>query len=458
MYPRLRLSRNLLKDSGVIFVSIDENEIHNLKQILNETFGEENFVGCLKWKKKKQPSYLHGHIAKVMEYLLVYAKNSSSLEKLSIEKRTDNNTRIDNASNNVSEKIIKKGILVKLPEDTELIKAGVYKNKTMQTEFLDDVIIKNGRTQNDVRVKAQFRNEQTALDNFVKEDVIYITRNFGFRRDLLKEELEKRKSITDLLLDWGDNQDSDKEMNELFPEGKPFDYPKPSKLISNLISSINSEDEIILDFFAGSGTTADAVLRLNALDNGNRKFILVQLDEIIKETETAYKLGYRKISDVTKERISRVSKAINKTNSEITKEEKQLIDCRFFKLNHSNYKPWKNYTGTDIKELEMQFENNSSPLIDNWNKENLIFEVLLIEGFPMDSKLENLENYKFNIITEVVSEYCSHKLLICLDNKIDDNTIKSLKLSDNDIFICLDNAISDKDKVTLQDKGLIKTI
>ena len=130
----------------------------------------------------------------------------------------------------------------------------------------------------------------------------------------------------------------------------------------------------------------------------------------------------------------------------------------FFKLNHSNYKPWKNYTGTDIKELEMQFENNSSPLIDNWNKENLIFEVLLIEGFPMDSKLENLENYKFNIITEVVSEYCSHKLLICLDNKIDDNTIKSLKLSDNDIFICLDNAISDKDKVTLQDKGLIKTI
>ena len=249
MYPRLFLAKNLLTDDGVIFVHIDDNEVHNLRLLMNEIFGEENFVGCLKWKKKKQPSFLHGHIASIIEYILIFGKHSSKLEKLSIENRTDANTRIDNASNVLSTRVIKKGIRVKLPDETTIIKAGVYKNKTMKTEYLNDVIITNGRTQNDFSVKAQFRNEQSGIDKFVQEDVIFITKNFGLRRDLLKEELERRKSITDLLLEWGDNQDSDKEMNELFPEGKPFEYPKPSKLVSNLIASVNSEDEIIIDFF-----------------------------------------------------------------------------------------------------------------------------------------------------------------------------------------------------------------
>ena len=127
-------------------------------------------------------------------------------------------------------------------------------------------------------------------------------------------------------------------------------------------------------------------------------------------------------------------------------------------MQHSSYKPWKNYTGTDIKELENLFESNSSPLVEDWKPENLLSEIILIEGFPLDSIIEVIDTYKKNKITQVSSDFCEHKLLVCLDFNIDDNTIKSLELSDNDIFICLDTAVSDKDKVALQDKGLIKTI
>jgi adenine-specific DNA-methyltransferase len=290
MYPRLQLLRKFLREDGVIFVSIDDNEHHNLRTLLNQIFGERNFVGCLKWKRKKQPSYLHGHIALVMEYVIVFAKSIKQLERLSIEKREDFNTRLDNASNAVSERLIRKGIRVKLPDNVVKISKGSYKIRTMEVEYLDDVYIEDGRTTNDCMMRGRFRNNQEQIDTFVKEDVLFITRNYGLRRDLLKEELQKRKSITDLLLDWGDNQDSDKELTEIFPEGKPFGYPKPSLLIRNLIASVQTSDSIILDSFAGSGTTGHAVLQLNKEDGGNRRFILVEMDEKICQTVTAERL------------------------------------------------------------------------------------------------------------------------------------------------------------------------
>ena len=158
----------------------------------------------------------------------------------------------------------------------------------------------------------------------------------------MQEEKEKRKSITDLIIDWGDNQESDKEMNELFHEGKPFEYPKPVTLIKNLIKSIYSEDSIILDFFAGSGTTAQAVLELNKDEvNGERRFILVQLPEKTGVKSEAYKQGYKTISDIAKERIRRVIKKLEK--EEKTKLMKRNIDLGFkvFKLEKSNYEIWK---------------------------------------------------------------------------------------------------------------------
>ena len=305
MERRLKFAKDLLNDRGIIFISIDDNEQSELKLLCNDIFGENNFVSTLHWKKKKQPSYLHGQVAGIMEYILVYAKDRNKLDKLSLSSPTDSNTRVDNATNQVSERIIKKGIRVKLDSSIKIIKKGIYKNKTMQTEFLNDVIIKNGRTCNDFKAKAQFRDSQERIDLFCKEDVLFITKNYGFRRDKLQIELEKKKAITDLILDWGDNQDSDKELRNIFG-GKVFDYPKPTMLIKNLIKSTDYKNSIILDFFAGSGTTAQAVLELNKEDSGNRHFILCTNNE-------------NKICEnITYQRIKTVITGIRKDNSKYT--------------------------------------------------------------------------------------------------------------------------------------------
>lgn len=128
------------------------------------------------------------------------------------------------------------------------------------------------------------------------------------------------------------------------------------------------------------------------------------------------------------------------------------------KLISSHYKDWQNFQGTDLKQLEMQFGEFASPLVENWKEENLLSEIILMEGFPLDSTIEEMKTIKTNKIKQVTSGFHEHRLLICLDKKIAYATIQSLKLSGDDVFICLDSAITDQDKVQLADKGMIKTI
>lgn len=293
MSRRLNIAKDLLSKKGIIFISIDDNEYAELKMLCDDIFGEKNYVSTLHWKKKKQPSYLHGQVAGVMEYILIYSKCRANLDKLSLSNPTDSNTRVDNANNQLSERIIKKGIRVKLDPTITIIPAGIYKNKTMSTEFLDDVYIENGRTTNEFRAKACFRDSQDRINIFCDNDVFFITKNYGFRRDKLQEELEKKKAITDLILDWGDNQDSDKELRDIFKE-KVFDYPKPVLLIKNIIKSTDYKNCIVLDFFAGSGTTGQAVLELNKEDDGNRQFILCTNNE----NEICDKITYPRLKTV----------------------------------------------------------------------------------------------------------------------------------------------------------------
>lgn len=285
MYPRLKLLHKLLAKDGVIFISIDDNEESNLKLILEEIFGNRNYIGRFIWKKKKQPSFLAKHIANTTEFVLAFGKNSHLVPKLSINTVSDETRRVDNATNDVGLRIIRKGITAKV--DVDIINKGIYQNKTMQLEFLDDVHIKNYKTLNEFSVKGNFRNKQLDFDKFCQEDLLFITKNYGFRRLPTFEEQDKKKTVVDLLLDWGDNQDSDKELQNIFIK-KPFDYPKPTLLISNLIKSVtyNNPNSIILDSFAGSGTTAHAVLNLNKQDGGNRKFILIEMEDYA-ETITA---------------------------------------------------------------------------------------------------------------------------------------------------------------------------
>lgn len=297
LYPRLMLAKSLLSKNGVIFCSIDIRNYAYVKCLFDEVFGEKNSITTLNWKKKKQPSFL-SRVASVIEYIMVYAKDSNAIKKLSIDPISDSNKPVINASNDYSERTISAGIRSKAGVD--FIPKGVYTNKTMKIEYLDDISIKDGRTINEFRCKAKFRTGQDNIDSFCKDDLLFITKNKGLRRDLMEEEKSKAKAITDLLLDWGQNQDGTDELKSIFnitDDTTIFDNPKPVSLVSNLIKSTMAQSPIVLDFFAGSGTTGQAVLDIY---DENAQFILCQLNE---ETETTPNgIAY----DVTAKRLKRI--------------------------------------------------------------------------------------------------------------------------------------------------------
>lgn len=275
MSNRLKEAKDLLAENGLIFVNINTSrnnkgsnigapEFAYLNILMDEIFGRENFITQLHWKKKKQPSYL-SKVAGVMESILVYAKNESYVGKLILGETTDKTKKIDNATNNISERYIYKGIKYK-GESNCVIRRGTYKNKTMTTEFLDDVVVKDGIVQNDFRAIAKFLNTQDEINRFCEEDLIYITKNNSFRRLKDEKELASGKSITDLLLDWGQNQDATEELKVLFDidgTDKVFDTPKPELLIHNIIACCTDEDDLVVDFFLGSGTTIAVAHKMN---------------------------------------------------------------------------------------------------------------------------------------------------------------------------------------------------
>lgn len=438
IYPRLKVARDLLTDDGVIFISIDDNEVENLRKVCDEVFGEQNFVDCLHWKKKKQPSFLAKHTAKVMEYVIVYAKNTFKLEKLSVEKVSDSNKKVININNKISSRIFKPGVRVKSEEQTGIIKAGVYTGRSMDVEYKNDIYYENGRTTNEVEVVSKFSDSQSNIDTFIQKDLLYITKNFLLRRDVGEEAAEKRKSITDLLLnDYGDNQESDKEFLELFDK-KYFDYPKPIKLIYNLVKSNFTEEGIILDFFSGSATTAHAVMQLNSEDGGNRKFIMVQLPEKTDEKSEAFKAGYKNICEIGKERIRRAGKKIKKESPLTT----QDLDTGFrvLKLDSTNMQDIY-YSPKDISQADLFSQvDNVKP---DRTGEDLLFQVMLELGATLDSKIETT-----TVAGKTIYNVAEGYLVACFDPDVTDDVVKSIAQMQPAYAVLRDTSMKDDSTAT----------
>lgn len=438
IYPRLKVARDLLTDDGVIFISIDDNEVENLRKVCNEVFGEQNFVDCLHWKKKKQPSFLAKHTAKVMEYVIVYAKNTFKLEKLSIEKVSDSNKKVININNKVSSRIFKPGVRVKSEEQTGIIKAGVYTGRSMDVEYKNDIYYENGRTINEVEVVSKFSDSQTNIDTFIQKDLLYITKNFLLRRDVGEEAAEKRKSITDLLLnDYGDNQESDKEFLELFDK-KYFDYTKPVRLIFNLVKSNFTEEGIILDFFSGSATTAHAVMQLNSEDGGNRKFIMVQLPEKTDEKSEAFKAGYKNICEIGKERIRRAGKKI-KEESPLTTQDLDT-GFRVLKLDSTNMQDIY-YSPKDISQADLFSQvDNVKP---DRTGEDLLFQVMLELGATLDSKIETT-----TVAGKTIYNVAEGYLVACFDPDVTDEVVKAIAQMQPAYAVLRDTSMKDDSTAT----------
>jgi adenine-specific DNA-methyltransferase len=437
IYPRLRLAKDLLADDGMIFISIDDNEIHNLRAVCNEVFGEENFMEQFIWKKSYGGGAKSKYSVNLHEYVLHYAKNKEAIGFIELPP---------------SEDVLK---YYKWEDEKKEIR-GPFRKQPLATNSMDDrPNLKYGIPFEGEEIwpekQWQWSKEKTfkALEN---NELVFTKKKNGWTVDYkqyLKDEDGKvRGSKPYSVLDGPYTQQGTKEITELFGNGKVFTFPKPSDLIKYFVSFLD-EDSLVLDFFAGSCSTAQGVLNLNKENQKNHKFLLCQFPEQIEESSVAYETGYRVISEIGRDRIKKATKKFNYLDS----------GFKVFALSSSNFKRWSNYSGTSVFELEENLDLfNQEPLQEGWTKEGLLSEIILMEGFVLSSTIEPQRQYTKNEVNKVNDENCEHSLQVCLDEKIAPETIESLELSGNDIFICLDSAISNVDKLRLSDKGLIKTI
>ena len=444
LYPRLKVARNLLSQDGVIFISIDDNEAEHLKDICNELFGEENFLACLVWEKKKKGSFLSDDRASMKEYIYVFTKNKDKFKGLigQINDATETYPCI-NANNKRELRVFRKGIPSKYSAtDFSLKKGTVISETTMSILLHSDLIIKNGVLDQDLIAESNWRYNQDALDEYFTKNEIYITRDLYFRRIVSDP---RHKPLKDLLLrlasddetsngstgvniknlfatGWGTNEDADEEQRLLFGVQKLMDYPKPSVLILKLLASVRDNDLIVLDFFAGSGTTGDAVMRLNSLDEGCRRYILVQLDENLdksllvangdskKSIENTIRFldGIHKphrLSEVTKERLRRSANKIKEGAPQFAGD----LGFRVFKLDTSNIQAWE----MNNRNLPLSLENAVQHLKTDRSEADILYELLLKLGLDLCVPIEMR-----TIAGKAVQSIGKGVLLVCLAEQI----------------------------------------
>ncbi len=299
MWPRLQLLRELLADDGVIFVSIDDNEHHHLRMIMNEIFGEDNFVGAMKRRAARKTAHLSHKMSDMCDYILAYCKNNL-LAPLGVDPIDADTRPVFNANNARSVRYIPAGAKAKCSDGN--YKKGVYKVTSMAFKLLDNLTVKNSKVIKKVAVEGRFRVNQEILNK-----TVYITQNFGLRRYILSEEKAKIKALHDLIDDKNFyNEVGSEWFKSIFSNRTCFQNPKPVPLIKFLLKAqengTKQDNYIILDSFAGSGTTAHAVLELNKEDGGNRKFILVECEDYA--------------DSITAERVRRVIKGVPKAKDE----------------------------------------------------------------------------------------------------------------------------------------------
>lgn len=445
MYARLFVVRNLLKEDGAIFVSIDDNEVHNLKMILNEIFGEENFIAQIVWQKKFSRQSDAQFFSDTHEYLLLYAKNKSQM-KINLLPRTEKqDERYTNLDNDLRGSWSPDNLVV----------------KTYSRKYDYEITTPSGRKVNPPQGFC-WRISKERLQELIKDNRIWFGpdgKNVPRLKRFLSEVKEGLVPITLWLRDIaGDTQEAVREFKELMPDSK-FDNPKPVKLLKLIITTLTSSEseDIIIDFFAGSGTTAHAVLEKNYEDGGNRKFICVQFPETATSEENGFNEKYPTIAEIAKERIRRVIKKMNELQKQkkLVNDNKQDLGFKVFKLTKSNFRLWESIEEKDVKKLKEQMKLFESPLISDFKDTDVIYECMIKEGFNLNSRIEKLD-IKSNKVYKVSDE--EKFFYITFDKSVNLETLEKINFSKDDTFICIDAALDDSKKTNLAKQCILKTL
>jgi type III restriction system methylase len=375
MYPRLKLARNLLTDDGVIFISIDDAEQANLKKICDEIFGEGNFLGSIAWRRFNSQANI-GMFAKVKDYILIYARNI---------------TLVDFGRIPLTETAKK--------EYQYKDEHGIYARRpcihSVRGRYVYDIKLPNGKvlSENWMITKEVFEDED-------RRGLIHWPQNGGnpMRKIYLQDAMKAGQIANDFWgSEFGNNKNATEEIKNLFDGKRVFDFPKPSKLLKNIIglgsATKLSNDDVVLDFFSGSATTAHAVMQLNAEDGGNRKYIMVQLPEPTDEKSEAFKAGYKKISDIARERINRAGEKIKADFADKLAERETPLDVgyRTYKLADTNFTKWQSAPTGDLTELQARLDLMRESSNDNASEEDLLVEVLLKMGLPLTTRTQTVD-------------------------------------------------------------------
>lgn len=369
MYPRLKLAKDLLSDDGVIFISIDDNEQANLKKICDEVFGETNFVASFPWRKRTAKSDVTYGVSQDYEQILAYAR--SDMFTASVVGKDRKYYESDDFP----------GKPWRIHDLTKQTTASERPNS-----FFTIVNPKNGK-EYPANPNATWRITIDTFDEYYKNGRIVFPGDYSFLNitkpvlrywkedDILKagESFGRVAVSTNLPDEIGMSQDGTKEIYDLFVS-KVFSFPKPLSLLKYLIQTTNDNTALVLDFFSGSGTTAHAVMQLNAEDGGNRKFIMVQLPEKCDEKSEAYKAGYKTICDIGEERIRRAGAKIKEENPLTTLN----LDTGFkvFRLDSTNIVPWNNAEKLD----EMRLYDYAKTIKDDRDDLSVAYEIMLKYG------------------------------------------------------------------------------
>ncbi|MFN7851744.1 MAG: site-specific DNA-methyltransferase [Dolichospermum sp.] len=467
MYPRLFLARQLLRDDGVIFVSIDDHEVHNLRLLMNEVFGEENFLGNIANINNPKGRSDDKFIATAHEYLLVYAKNRNYTcwngfepdEKVLVRYNKEDE------KGKYREIDLRKTGDEDLKEDRPEMFYYFYYNSDNE----DLILTKEKQNLDNYQEIIPIREDgklgrwrwgfETSREKLINLKCRYMPNRkiWGiFEKDYLEERtLLKPPSAwtyTDVNSERGTEQ-----FTSLGFEKEIFSKPKPIGLIHRALTLATSKNDLVLDFFGGSATTGQAVLELNHEDGNDRRFILVQLPQKTNNPQ------FPTIADISKERIRRsIQKIKDSENGKLplqNRETPEDLGFKVLKLSKSNYRQSEELpSDTEPEAYIEQLELFNDPLVDGWKPENVRYEVMLKQGYSLTSRIEEVTEIESATIYKITDEDKRQHFYISLDNQFHFETARTLKLTKNDLLICRDMAIDDTTAANLVLQCRLKTI
>ena len=461
MYPRLKLARDLLTDDGVIFISIDDNEQANLKRLCDEIFGEENFVGEFTWLKKKKGSHLSKTVRNMTEYLICFSKNKINVELFGEKAYSDKQQPLAKRTNSLKKLVFPKNFINTTLSEGKYAK-GTYGKGTSSLNF-EEFNVRNGVVDSICEVVGPFIWTQEKLDEEINlGTTVNLSSKFGFNvlRYNQDNKIKRPSTMIDSKVKVGTNEDAYEEIKEIFEIEGIMDYPKPVSLVNYIINTVTfyDKDSLILDFFSGSATTAHAVMQLNSEDNGNRKYIMVQLPETTDEKSESFKAGYKNIAEIGKERIRRAGEKIKQeieeynSNLKLGEEPKKVPDIGFkvFKVDDTNIK-WYDLENFN-EESQYSFDDpDSLDFVLGSNDIDIVYEIMLRQNdVPLSESLE--------VLTDIGNRtyFYASTYLICLETEITEEMVEKLASLDPlpIKFVFRDSAF--KDNISLKDETFRK--